>query len=106
MNRCIICNAPFEAKRSDARLCSAKCRKKATRDGIKLRGENIKPPQNWEEVEVIVDKATKPPETFQDYLNAVKWETWTHSTIRAFLRTAKKLTPGQRDMVLSKLKSQ
>lgn len=105
MNRCIICNQPFEAKRSDARLCSARCRKKATREGIKLRGEKIVPPQNMTELEMITDKATKPPETFQDYLNAIKWETWTHSTIKAFLRNERKLTMGQRDMIFSKLKN-
>lgn len=35
---CIICNTMFEAKRADARICSAMCRQRAKRAGIKLRG--------------------------------------------------------------------
>jgi len=32
---CVICDRLFLAKRSDARYCSPKCRKRASRDGIK-----------------------------------------------------------------------
>lgn len=39
MATCIICNKDFEAKRSDAKICSPKCRQQANRQGIKLRGE-------------------------------------------------------------------
>ena len=39
MATCIICNKEFEAKRSDAKICSSACRQKANRSGIKLRGE-------------------------------------------------------------------
>ena len=35
MNRCIICQTLFESKRSHARLCSAKCRKQASRGGFR-----------------------------------------------------------------------
>jgi len=38
MATCIICNKEFEAKRSDAKICSPKCRQQAARSGIKLRG--------------------------------------------------------------------
>lgn len=37
MPKCIICGEDFEAKRSDALLCSARCRQQAKRGGIKLR---------------------------------------------------------------------
>jgi hypothetical protein len=31
---CVVCGAPFVAKRSDARYCSATCRKRASRAGL------------------------------------------------------------------------
>jgi len=58
-----------------------------------------------QEAAVIVDKTTKPPETFQDYLNAIKWQTWTHSTLLAFLKTNKTINSNQKSMILSKLKT-
>jgi len=42
MPRCINCDKEFEAKRSDAQLCSARCRQQARRKGVKLRG--LSPP--------------------------------------------------------------
>lgn len=41
MKKCAICNKEFEAKRSDAKICSPQCRQKANRAGIKFRGEKI-----------------------------------------------------------------
>lgn len=38
MPKCIVCEKDFEAKRSDAKLCSPVCRQKAARKGIRLRG--------------------------------------------------------------------
>lgn len=39
MGICIICGKEFEAKRSDAQLCSPTCRQRAKRKGLKLRGQ-------------------------------------------------------------------
>jgi len=38
MNRCIVCQSIFETKRKHARYCGTRCRKIASRGGVKGNG--------------------------------------------------------------------
>ena len=38
MNRCVVCQKLFETRRAHARYCSARCRKVASRTGVKGSG--------------------------------------------------------------------
>lgn len=65
---CLNCDKEFEAKRSDAQLCSANCRQQFKRNGNKLRGQ-IEP--NADPMPAIAEgTALAKPEPMQEPVKA------------------------------------
>lgn len=70
MKQCAICGKDFEAKRADAKICSAVCRQKAKRAGMKFRGPNAGiPPLTPEAAKEVV---SVPINSINKGLNAVQ----------------------------------
>ncbi len=122
---CINCDKAFKAKRSDAQLCSAKCRQQFKRKGNKLRGqtapfkgiipsiEDNRAPVNIlapyvplkTNEEVLLGRILNGPpvKSFRDYMDLIKTGQYNRIEITKWINEDKKLNSNQKSMLYSKL---